>query len=217
MRFGVLAAVLAAAIAVTLGAAMAQDASYSLKDFMPRTVGSTWTMQPTGGGQQTTQEVLKAEDIGGVKVCPLATKGTDGNVRSATYETVDADNYIIYGRLFGGRQGGEPRKMLYDPPAKFSAKVKVGEAQEATFSTAGRDGQARSLTMKLEVVAVESVTVPKGTFENCLKIVTTSQFGNQPMQSTAWYAKGVGVVKTERQGPDAQTRVSELTDYKIAP
>ena len=208
--------VVVGAVAVAwMGAAIAADDEYTLKDYMPRTVGSTWTMQTAGGGQQSTMEVLKPEDIGGQQVSALVTKTADGAVRSGSYETVDADNLIVYGSLFGARQGGgEPRKSLYDPPAKLNGKMKAGEVQEATYKTT-MGNQTQQVTMKLTLEAVESVTVPKGTFEGCLKLVTTTQFGDREMKRTTWYARGVGTVKTERQGRNGETVVTELVDYKL--
>jgi len=215
MRYSMWAVVVAAVAAAGIGMAIAADDEYTLKDYMPRTVGSTWTMQTTGGGPKSTMEVLKPEDIGDKQVSALVTKTAEGAVRSASYETVDADNLIIYGTLFGGRQGGEPRKVLYDPPAKFKGKVKVGDVQEATYQMS-MGGQNQQVTMKLTLEAVENVTVPKGTFEGCLKLVTTTKFADREMTRTTWYARGVGTVKTERQGRDGQTVVTELVDYKLA-
>jgi sugar phosphate isomerase/epimerase len=76
--------------------------------------------------------------------------------------------------------------------------------------------QTLEITMKLKLDAVESVTVPKGTFDNCLKLVNTTKFGDREFTRTVWYAKGVGTVKTETQGPNGQVATGELVDYKLA-
>jgi len=218
-----------AAVVVAVGLAAAQGDGYALKDYMPRTVGSVWSMQPAGGGQRTTLEVLPPEDINGQQVSALATKSPDGTVRMGTYETVDADSYVVYGSLFvggrggrggpgGGPQGaapGEPRKVLHDPPARFPGALKIGETYEAAFSSPGGRQPAR-VTMRITLEAVESVTVPKGTFDNCLKIVTSTLRGRREMKRTTWYAKGVGTVKTERTGRNGQANITELVDYKLA-
>lgn len=218
-----------AAAALAAGLAIAQDDGYVLKDYMPRTVGSIWSMQPAGGGERTTLEVLPPEEISGQQVSALVTKSPDGTVRMGTYETVDADSYIVYGSLFvagpGGRGGpgggpagappGEPRKVLHNPPARFPGTLKIGETHEATFSSTG-GRQPAPVTMKITLETVESVTVPKGTFDNCLKIVTSTIRGQREMKRTTWYAKGVGPVKTERVGRNGQANITELVDYKLA-
>ncbi|HOS95593.1 MAG TPA: hypothetical protein PLD23_00065 [Armatimonadota bacterium] len=212
-------------VAVAVGLAAAQDNGYALKDYMPRAVGSIWSMQPAGGGQRTTLEVLPPEDINGHQVSALVTKSPDGTVRMGTYETVDADSYIVYGSLFvagpGGPGGGpqgpapdEPRKVLHDPPARFPGTLKVGETYEATFSSTGGRRPAQ-VTMKITLEAVESVTVPKGTFDGCLKVVTSTTRGQREMKRTTWYAKGVGPVKTERVGRNGLANVTELVEYKL--
>jgi hypothetical protein len=104
------------------------------------------------------------------------------------------------------------RQMLYTPPLEYPGKMTVGQSAEATLKMRRGDQEFESTT-KLELTAVEDVTVPKGTFEGCLKLVTTRSFGRGEMTSTAWYAKGVGQVKTERPGRgDRPGTVTELAE-----
>jgi hypothetical protein len=213
------ALIAAAALVAVLGAALAQDTQYALKDYMPRTVGSTWTLKTADGARTSTLEVLPAQDVGGQQVSALATKTADGAVRMGTFETVDQDAYTVYGQLFGrGPQGGtgEPTVSAYDPPARFPGVFKVLDTAEATYKVTMRD-QPTTATMTIELAAVESVTVPKGTFDDCLKIVTTTKVGDRERKTTTWYAKGVGTVKTERAGRDGTLMTSELTDYALFP
>jgi hypothetical protein len=61
------------------------------------------------------------------------------------------------------------------------------------------------------------VTVPKGAFKDCLKLVYTTSFGRGEMKRSVWYAKGVGMVKTERPARgDRPATTAELTDYTLA-
>ena len=163
----------------------------------------------------TTLEVLEPQDLEGAQVSALVTKSDNGAVRRGTLENIDGDTYTIYGIMFGGRGEGEPRTIPYTPPVEFSSTVKLGETQEAEYKSTMRERENTG-TMTLELAAVEDVTVPKGAFEDCLKIVVTTKFGDRERPQTAWYAKGVGVVKTERQGRDGETTTSELADYKLA-
>ncbi|MFQ6132953.1 MAG: hypothetical protein ACE5R4_13010 [Armatimonadota bacterium] len=199
--------------------ALAQEPEYTLKDYMPYTVGSKWMMKSVGGdGDQTsTYEVLEARNVGGQQALPIVMKTAEGQIRFGTLELVTADKLTIFGSLFrrGGDQGGQTTTVRYEPAASFPGKMRAGQSEEAALKV--NIGQRQmDVTIKLELAAVEAVTVPKGTFEDCLKLVYTTSFGRGEMKRTVWYAKGVGMVKTERTGRGGQgTRVAELTDYSL--
>jgi hypothetical protein len=201
-------------------AASAQE--YVLKDYMPQGIGSKWTMKSTGGrGEETlTVEVTERVDINGAQVPMTVTKGADGRVRTGIADLASPDKYTVYGQLFGGRPGAggapaEPTRMDYNPPAEFPGKLTVGQTAEAAYKTKFGDREA-DVTMKIELAGLENVIVPKGTFDNCLKLVITTKFGDREMKRTVWLAKGVGAVKTERPGfGDRPPTVTELVDYTL--
>jgi len=192
--FGSAVAVVAAMLCC--GTALAQDEEYALKDYMPQTVGSTWTMKSTGGrGEGTiTVEVEEPQDVNGTEVPVIATKSEDGTRGEAA----------------------EPTTMLYDTPIKFPGKLKVGQTAEVSFDMTMGEREVE-MTLKLELAAIETVTVPNGTLEDCLKLVTTRGFGRRQFSETAWYAKGIGAVRTESPGRgEGPARVTELIDYELA-
>jgi len=198
----------------------AQGVEYSLKDYMPQTVGSKWTMKSTRGAEVTTvtSEVLKAQDVAGQKAMLIVTKGADGAITSGSLESVTPEKLTIFGTMFRrrGAEAGEPTPRLYQPAAVFSGKMRVGQSAEVKVQTS-RGDQQRDITMKLELAGVETVKVPKGTFDGCLKLVYTTSFGQFEMKRTVWQAKGVGVVKTERPGRgERPATTTELTDYQLA-
>jgi hypothetical protein len=201
-------------------AALAQGPEYSLKDYMPEAVGSKWTLRTTGdeGEETVTYEVLPGREIGGQKVVTIVMKDTEGQVRSGTLQAVTPDKMTIFGSLTRGRNaeaGAEPSVTLYRPPAIFPGKLRVGQSAEQQVKMTRRDEEV-DVTLKVQLAAVETVTVPKGTFADCLKLVYTTSYGERTMTRTVWYAKGVGMVKTERGGRSGRpARVAELTDYKL--
>ena len=96
----------------------------------------------------------------------------------------------------------------YDPPLiLFGAGLKPGSKWKIGVV---RDGNLR-MPMEAVVAGTETVTVPAGTFENCLKIYVTCKKVTGTMGSgkdlatirggksvnTVWVASGVGVVKEE--------------------
>jgi len=63
-----------------------------------------------------------------------------------------------------------------------------------------------------KVEAVENVTTPAGTFE-CYKIsydIATKMMINVKMKGTEWYAKNVGLVKSESYNNDGKLMGSNL-------
>jgi len=219
-RMMVRTAGLAVAVAVLfVCTAVAQE--YALQDYMPQTVGSTWTMKTAGGrGEGTsTVEVAKLMEVGDQQVPLTLTKSEDGTPTRGALELVTADKYTIFGGMFGqrgGQGGGELTTRMYDPPSEYPGKWTVGQSAEATQKMT-RGDQEFEITTKIELAGLEDVTVPKGTFTDCLKLVYTRDFGRGQMTSTTWLAKGIGIVKTERPGRNGgPASTTELVDYEIA-
>jgi hypothetical protein len=213
-----------AVLVVTLGhgSALAQDQEYALKDYMPQTAGSKWIMTTAGqqGAVTVTYEVDKARDLGGQQAMPIVMKNAQGNVRRGSLESVTEANLTLFGAIMvpRGQEGGAPVEMLYTPPAVFPGKLKVGQSAQAVVKVQ-RGDQPVEMTLKVVLAAVESVTVPKGAFADCLRIVFSNTTPRGEMKRTIWYAKGVGMVRTENPGFGNQPtpRVGELTDYQLAP
>jgi len=215
------AGVLLASVASTQPATPVPAQEYALQDYMPQTVGSTWTVKQTRGMDTSTRtiDISTTVDVGEIKVPLALTNDEEGWPQSGTIELVTAENYTIYGTMRRQRwqEGGEVTTMtmyatttMYDPPLAFPGTLTVGQTAEATAKIKFGEREFET-TMKLTLEAVEDVTVPKGTFEGCLKLVTTRTSGEPEMKSSVWYAKGVGAVKTERPGT-----TTELEDYEIA-
>lgn len=66
---------------------------------------------------------------------------------------------------------------------------------------------------RYEVAAIERVTVPAGTFDDCVKLAVATEIDGERETSTVWLAPGVGPVKLAR----ATGRVDELTKLTPAP
>jgi hypothetical protein len=211
---------------VVMGAAAAQDAAptYLLKDYMPQAEGAKWIMKTTNqqGAETTlTTTVGKPKEVDGQQAFPMLTTNADGQLMRGTLETVTDNAYYLFGAIRGQRnqQGDQPAtESLYDPMVVFPARLAVGQKAEATTKIQMRD-QPVETKMVLELAAVESVTVPKATFDDCLKLVYATGNGDRVMKRTVWVAKGIGIVKTEQPGfgQNPQPRVTELMEYVPAP
>ena len=125
---------------------------------------------------------------------------------------------------------------IYDPPLTiFPATFNVGEVYEESISMSVysadndklMDTATGSETVSLELV--ENVTVPAGTFKDCLKISSLASYPESTSGITvefdeiAWYARNIGVVKQEVTldmhnpfiGDSKETMTYELTDYDV--
>ena len=97
-----------------------------------------------------------------------------------------------------------PTMIIKNPP-------KTGDEAELSMSTGNM-----KITCRIE--GNEDVTAPAGTFKDCLKIKTEEIHTKQPPEKNivytgcVWLAKGVGVVKWQRE----TGRVDELVSYKLA-
>jgi hypothetical protein len=97
--------------------------------------------------------------------------------------------------------------------------MKAGDALKdgdlkMSFSSGGMTVMNMSVTItNRKVEAVESLTSPAGTFE-CYKIsydIATKMMGiNVKMKGVEWYAKGVGMVKSETYNKDAKLQGSTV-------
>lgn len=97
--------------------------------------------------------------------------------------------------------------------------MKAGDALKdgdlkMSFSSGGMTVMNISVTItNRKVEAVESLTTPAGTFE-CYKIsydIATKMMGiNVKMKGVEWYAKGVGMVKSETYNKDAKLQGSTV-------
>ena len=63
----------------------------------------------------------------------------------------------------------------------------------------------------------ETVTVPAGTFRNCLKVkqVILDENGKEVGVLLHWYARGVGEVLSEQLEPEGRRYRSELQEYSV--
>jgi len=99
--------------------------------------------------------------------------------------------------------------LIYEPfNIIFPAQLDLGEVYQNTFSWSAYSTADSSLmltsdpgTLTITLEVVEDVTVPGGTFENCLKVVGTGSWqasggtGIYGVSCTSWYAQGIGRVK----------------------
>ncbi|MFA6147666.1 MAG: IPT/TIG domain-containing protein [bacterium] len=101
-------------------------------------------------------------------------------------------------KQYGVREGNPRVRYAYSPGVVVGSNaMAVGDSFANTYTvtntiTGFTEGRASSFTFE----AVESVTTPAGTFDNCVKISFTDNTGGS---GAVWLARGIGVVQERTQ------------------
>ena len=201
-------------ICAGIGAASAQN-------YYPANIGNTWVLESQDGAERATytletpDEEVSSEKFRTLKIVTEALGTTSRDTNTFLVE-IGEDGMKLHklvaelGDIFG------TARMEFSPPAIFFPPIlQLGEMWELLGEVdIHLVGNVTVSTMN-EVIAIEEVVTPAGTFENCLKIrirtKTTAALG--PSRSTAyqWLAPDIGPVKFET----GQDIVFELTSFTL--
>jgi len=172
--------------------------TFNMVYYFPLGLGDTWTYEGKFGGFFT-KTVSGTETINGTiaqkmdemgAAYTLFTNDSNGLKRYKTFTTED----------------GSWRMDIFDPPIIYAAaEVSVGSSQTFNSTVSYSDGEglldSGTITGTSTVEGIETVIVPAGTFEDCLRIKITENYALSGgslsfiADYTLWLAKGVGIVK----------------------
>jgi len=184
-------------------------------DYCPLEEGNQWIYQLSFG--ETSAVKVRGKEMKGGKEAYIIEEGAE------TYywrkDGASLEEYTTIKVYLNGEEitlGGKWRPHLELPLVLGN---KWDDLFEQTTYVWGETVHFR-LVKKCEVVGIESLKVPKGTFENCYKVkiyeetsLSSPLFLTQTFDSTKsyeWYAPRVGLVKKEEKGV-----IYELTDALI--
>ena len=165
---------------------------------------TTQTLKNVTGGGNSMKATMVQEMIDVKKDKLIGTSESDWTCDNGTL------HFSVNNFAFGGDQQatmGEGMAMdvtgdQMDIPSSFEVGQTLKDlTYQIKMSVSGMTMMNRSYNVKdRKVESMESITTPAGTFD-CYKIsfTTTSQggMGSGTMKSVVWYAKDVGMVKTE--------------------
>lgn len=187
------------------------NGGYRFVEYYPLGQGDTWSYSSNGDSWQ--QTVSGTETIDGVQAVKLQD---------------DSGGYILLTNTNGRtvykeyqQEDGGWWQILYSPPLSFgSSRISVGDRYtfSSTMTYSDSAGFTDTGTISGEVVleGFEDVTVPAGTFSQCLKLKATVTFtfpdGSSAFEVTIFLAKGVGEVKNV----DLDAGVTETTELQSA-
>ena len=193
----------------------------SAQNYYPTDIGNTWVLESTDGAEritytlETAEEERSGEQFRTLKIITEVLGTSSINTNTFLVE-VDEEGMKLHkvvaelGDVFG------ISRIEFSPPAIFfPPTLQIGEIWETLGETEVDLVGSVAVSSINEVVAIEDVVTPAGTFENCLKIriltKTTAALGSSRSTSYQWLAPDLGPVKFET----SQDIIFELTRYDL--
>ncbi len=169
---------------------------FTISEYMPLGQGNTWTYREEDD-ELTVKTISGTENINGVDAAKMIDEDGDYDLWTNSnglvwYKEYDADDI----------PGCGWSQLIFDPPIYASDPVvSVGSTFSSNSVLIATDCTGSlatsSVSYEFRIEGIENVTVPAGTFNNCLRIkgTLTVNSGTQTSEMTIWLAKGVGEVK----------------------
>ena len=192
-------------------------------EYYPTDLGNIWVLETADGTERVTYTIEASEErIDGKEIALFArtaeTVGTDETTGEVYFVHFDEDGVILHKVIAElGSVFGTATAILSPPVLFFPASLEVGDTWEFTLETEVILTGPVSVTSAYEVIAVEDVVTPAGTFEKCLKVQldsrTVSTLSVGRTTSYQWVAPNVGIVRIETD----QERVFNLVRSNLVP
>ena len=171
------------------------------QSYYPDDFGNTWTLRSTDGIEERVVTIEGPETIGTEEVKVIS----DGTYPVSDPASNNPNKFFIKATPNGvlifratATMQGIPVTIDYSPPEIF-LPIPIELGSEWTVTGEAMLGILPiAVTNIAKVVAVEDVTVPVGTFHDCLKIeqeLSTSGLVKVSIKSTMWLAPDFGLVK----------------------
>jgi hypothetical protein len=127
--------------------------------------------------------------------------------KTITFEFIATDTDGIFMIAKQGEKDVEP-KFFKKNISSYTIinPIKIGTAKKEEYGTSFYEIKLESKT--------DIVTVPAGTFNDCLKIIRTTKTNKGEMSNISWYAKGIGRIKTIITWPENTKYISQLQSFK---
>src|SRR5438552_7550690 len=196
----------------------AQAAAFASAPYFPLPDGATWTYNVSDGTTSSTETrtVAGTRSFNGAQV-----KIIRDQTGSENYFTNDDAGVRVHGALFVDPVNGNETDT-YSPPVPFAARDSVMGTQVSGSGTA--TGVQGSTTFTLNYtsastpLAIETVTVPAGTFTNAVHVRLTISYSGVVSYSTTlddWLVAGVGSVREVTTDPVNGPTTWELISYNV--
>ena len=175
--------------------------------YYPTDLGNIWVLETEDEAERVTYTIEGSEErIEGREIAifkrTAETVGTDETTGETYFVHFDEEGVKLHkvvavlGSIFG------TATAVLSPPGLFvPASLALGDTWEFMLETEVILTGPVSVAYTYEVIAVEDVVTPAGTFENCLKVQidsrTTTASSISRTTSYQWLAPNVGIVSVE--------------------
>ena len=191
------------------------------QNYYPVDIGNTWVLESTDGAERSTytieatDERFNGEQVRTLKII-AEVLGTSTVNTSTFFIQVAEEGMKLHGIVAElGDIFGVARVEFSPPTVFFPPTLQLGAIWETQGETEANIVGPLTISSVNEVVAIEDVTTPAGTFEDCLKIRVRSKIiaalGISRSTSYQWLAPDQGPVKFETD----QDIVFELVDSNL--
>ena len=192
------------------------------QNYYPAEIGNTWIFLSADGTEQRTYTLEGPENINGQELILLKiareTPGTDAAaIEDKYFITVDSDGELKLHQSAVDQGAFGVAEATYDPPAPFfPAALPIGRKWEIVAEVVLKIVGPTTSASTLEVVAIEDLETPIGTFKDCVKLEitrkVTTALGIQRYNFVQWLAPEVGPVKFLDADQDI---LFELQSYEL--
>lgn len=173
--------------------------------YYPTSIGNIWIMESEDKAERITytveesDEVINDLDLTLLKIT-TETLGTDVAMSQFLYVDFDEEGIQLYKLVVElDETFGEATAVLYPPGLFYPATLQLGDTWELTAESEILLVGPITFISTNEVVAIEDVVTPAGTFENCVKVRiktrTVSALSITRSTSYQWLAPNFGPVK----------------------
>jgi len=196
------------------------ETEFTISEYFPLGQGDTWTYREQDN-ELTVKTISGTEKINGVDAAKMIDEDGDYQLWTNSnglkwYKEFDADDIAGCGW----------EQQLFNPPITASDPfVSIGATYASNtvltiVDCTGSSGTA-SVSYGFSIEGIENITVPAGTFNNCLRIkgILTVNGNTQTNEMTIWLAKGLGVVKSinvsKKNGSTVNTWTNDLVSAVV--
>ncbi len=190
------------------------DSQSHAQNYYPDEFGNTWRLRSTDGVDERIVTIEGPEIVNGEELKIIADQ-TNGDT-NRLYVKTEPDGIKLYRLIANVALLGE---IIFDySPPQFFLPNTIDLGTKWTIEGEASIpllGQIHSTTDS-EVVAIDDITVPAGSFPNSLKIeqavMNIAPVGNLDLKMTMWLAPNVGLVKAI----SSSDVIFELISYDVA-
>jgi hypothetical protein len=193
---------------------------FTISEYFPLGQGDTWTYREEDD-DLTVRTISGTENINGVDAAKIIDEDGD-------YYLWTNSNGLIWHKEYDADDvpGCGWQQFIFNPPIIASGPiVSVGStyASNTTLTETDCAGGAANVSISyvFSLEGIENVTVPAGTFNNCLRIkgILAVNGSTETQELTIWLAQGVGEVKeisiSKQNGVAVETWTSDLVSAVV--